>query len=47
METLANEIDILNNILKDANFDFGFRTIIEIIRFMYVSWIYDGENPMG
>lgn len=44
-ETLANEIDILNNILNDANFDFGFRTITEIIRFMYVSWIYDGRKP--
>lgn len=43
-DVLADEMDSLSDILKDAGFDFGFRTITEIIRFMYVSWIYDSEN---
>lgn len=43
-EVLADEMDNFSDILKETGFDFGFRTIIEIIRFMYVSWIYDGKN---
>lgn len=43
-EVLADEMDTLSDILKEAGFDFGFRTITEIIRFMYVSWIYEGKN---
>jgi len=30
--------------LRGADFDFGFRTINEIVRFMYVAWVYEG-NP--
>jgi Cdc6-like AAA superfamily ATPase len=29
--------------LREADFDFGFRTINEILRFMYVSWVYEGK----
>ena len=38
----------LQQILKKADFDFGFRTINEIVRFMYVAWNYDKnvEKPL-
>ncbi len=38
---LSIKLNDLQQILKKADFDFGFRTINEIIRFMYVSWNYD------
>lgn len=41
--TLSDEIFKFQNILKKSNFDFGFRVINEIIRFMYVAWVYEGK----
>lgn len=38
---LSRNIGQFQGILKDADFDFGFRTINEIIRFMYVAWQYE------
>lgn len=32
--------------LKKADFDFGFRTINEIIRFMIVAWKYEGQKEV-
>lgn len=40
---LSEEIFKFQKILKKSNFDFGFRVINEIIRFMYVAWIYEGK----
>ena len=40
---LSNELDLFQNILKKINFDFGFRVINEILRFMLVSWKYENS----
>lgn len=37
-DVLSNELDLFQSILKKINFDFGFRVINEILRFMFVSW---------
>ena len=42
-DILSSEIDLFQNILKMSGFDFGFRVINEIVRFMVVSWKYEGE----
>ena len=40
---LAQELESFQNALKKAGFDFGFRVINEILRFMYVAWRYEGK----
>lgn len=40
---LAKEIHQFQEILAEAGFDFGFRVIDEILRFIYVSWVYEGS----
>ncbi|MGF7118649.1 MrcB family domain-containing protein [Methanobacterium oryzae] len=40
---LSEELNKFQEVLKKAGFDFGFRVIDEILRFMYVSWSYEGE----
>lgn len=40
---LSEELYKFQEVLKKAGFDFGFRVIDEILRFMYVSWSYEGE----
>lgn len=42
---LSNNIAQFQDILKEADFDFGFRTINEIIRFMCVAWKYENTPP--
>ncbi len=42
-DVLSNELDLFQSILKKINFDFGFRVINEILRFMFVSWRYEGS----
>ncbi|AUB59817.1 hypothetical protein BK009_03480 [Methanobacterium subterraneum] len=42
-DLLASRINEFQEVLKEADFDFGFRTINEIIRFMVVSWKYEGQ----
>jgi len=39
----TTEIDEFQSGLKEANFDFAFRVINEISRFMFVSWKYEGK----
>ena len=41
-DEISLEIDKIYNKLKKAGFDFGFRVINEIMRFMYVAWKYEG-----
>lgn len=43
-DVISIEIDTIYTELKKAGFDFGFRVVNEIMRFMYVSWKYEG-NP--
>ena len=40
---LSNEIETFQSILKESNFDFGFRVINEIVRFMVVAWKYENK----
>ncbi|PAV05459.1 MrcB family domain-containing protein [Methanobacterium bryantii] len=43
-DVLSDELNKFQEALKKAGFDFGFRVIDEILRFMYVAWIYDGKK---
>lgn len=43
-DVLSNELDLFQSILKKINFDFGFRVINEILRFMFVSWRYEDSS---
>lgn len=38
---LTKEINMFQNALRKAGFEFGFRVINEIVRFMYVAWKYE------
>ncbi|WP_296791565.1 McrB family protein [uncultured Methanobrevibacter sp.] len=40
---LAMELTAFQETLKDSSFDFGFRVINEILRFMVVSWRYENS----
>ena len=40
---LTDEIYSFQKILKESGFDFGFRVINEIVRFMAVAWEYEGK----
>lgn len=42
-DILANELTEFQNTLKDSSFDFGFRVINEILRFMVVAWRYENS----
>ncbi len=42
-DILAIELTAFQEILKDSSFDFGFRVINEILRFMVVAWRYENE----
>ncbi|MCK9151815.1 MrcB family domain-containing protein [Methanobacterium alcaliphilum] len=42
-DVISREINNIYNELKKAGFDFGFRVVNEIIRFMYVAWKYEGK----
>ena len=42
-DTLAVTIHSFQEVLSLAGFDFGFRVIDEIMRFMYVAWLYEGS----
>lgn len=40
---LGEELEKFQKTLKKAGFDFGFRVVNEILRFMYVAWKYENE----
>ena len=40
---LSSEIDKFQSVLSKSGFDFGFRVINEIVRFMAVAWKYEGS----
>ena len=42
---LTDEIFKFQEILKESGFDFGFRVINEIVRFMAVAWEYENKDP--
>ena len=43
LEVLTNELNSFQSKLKPAGFDFGFRVINEILRFMVVAWRYENS----
>ena len=43
LKILINEMDKFQSELKSIGFDFGFRVINEILRFMVVAWIYENS----
>lgn len=43
-DVLSDELNKFQEVLKKAGFDFGFRVIDEILRFIYVAWIYEGKE---
>jgi tRNA uridine 5-carbamoylmethylation protein Kti12 len=43
LEVLTNEMDSFQYALKSTGFDFGFRVINEILRFMVVAWRYENS----
>ena len=43
LEVLTNELDSFQYTLKSTGFDFGFRVINEILRFMVVAWRYENS----
>lgn len=45
-DVLADEIYSFQEVLGKAGFDFGFRVINEILRFMYVAWVYEGKQEV-
>lgn len=42
-DVISDEITKFQNALRKVGFDFGFRVINEITRFMYVAWKYEGS----
>ncbi len=45
-DVLSDEINKFQECLRKAGFDFGFRIVNEVLRFMYVSWKYENKkNP--
>ena len=44
-DVLSYELNDLQEILREAGFDFGFRVIDESLRFMYVAWNYE-DKPL-
>lgn len=44
MEKLITDLDSIQSVMNSIHLSFGFRTIDEIFRFMYVSWIYSGKG---
>lgn len=41
---VGNLLESFQNILKEMGFQMGFRSVDEIVRFLYVAWQYEGEG---
>ena len=44
LDEIISELTKFNDYLNDSNFEFGYRTVNEILAFMYVAWKYEGEQ---
>lgn len=42
-EELSKELKKFYYVLKESGFDFGYRTINEILRYMAISWLYENQ----
>ena len=47
IESFVGILDEIQKQMSDMNLAFGYRTIDEISRFMYVSWIYEGRGQFS
>ena len=43
---IANELSQINEYLKGSGFEFGYRTVNEILAFMFVAWKYEYQEPI-
>ncbi len=46
-ETIANDLERLQNCMKSMDLPIGLRTIDEIMRFIYAAWIYTGKGDFA
>lgn len=44
VEEMVSDLDRMQKIMASMKFSFGFRALDEIMRFMYVAWIYEGRK---
>lgn len=47
IDSIIKDLDSIQNIMSDMKLPFGFRTFDEIMRFMYVAWIYEGRGTFS
>ena len=46
LDYIIEELSKFNGYLEGSGFEFGYRTVNEILAFMYVSWKYEGEQEV-
>lgn len=43
-DSIVSDLDSIQGIMSSMKLPFGFRTLDEVMRFMYVAWIYEGRG---
>ncbi|MBQ8373464.1 MAG: hypothetical protein IJX35_04025 [Candidatus Methanomethylophilaceae archaeon] len=43
-ESIISDLDSIQKLMTSMKLPFGFRTLDEVMRFMYVAWIYEGRG---
>ena len=43
-DSIVSDLDFIQEIMSSMKLPFGFRTLDEVMRFMYVAWIYEGRG---
>ena len=43
-DLIVSDLDSIQTIMSSMKLSFGFRTLDEVMRFMYVAWIYEGRG---
>ena len=43
-DSIVSDLDSIQKIMSSMKLPFGFRTLDEVMRFMYVAWIYEGRG---
>ena len=46
LDKITTELTTFNDYLKGSGFEFGYRTVNEILTFMFVAWKYEGEQKI-
>ena len=47
VDNIASDLNSIQKIMSDMQLPFGFRTVDEIFRFMYVAWMYEGKGSFS